>query len=863
MKRCSWLCVGLFLLVACGDDDRPPEGDAGTGDGAVIDTGPVPCATGTTMCGTECVDTQSSRAHCGECGTTCGAGEACIDGACGVICPSGQTVCEGACIDASSDRRHCGACGTACESGEICVEGTCELSCPAGQTLCGTACIDTTSDPRHCGACDAACESGAVCSESMCAVSCGADLTDCSAACVDVQSSPLHCGACDNACPAPAGGAGLCMAGTCRAVCDPLMGDCNADAADGCETTLATDVTNCGACGRTCSLPQAVAGCAAGACTVATCDTGYGDCDGSAANGCETDITSDPLSCGACGTVCAAGDRCVLGMCETPVGDTCANAVALSPGANTVMWNAVGLDYITSNPSCLTSGTSLSGPDVVLSYTAPADERVTIDFTKPSSTRWAAVVSGGACGTLTPELLCASDYSPTTFGGDFILAAGATAYIYVIDTDSGTARLDNPLMVNVAGADCSTPASVVSLAPASGTTTDTVSPTFTVTFDDRIDTTAGIVTISGDAGTSLSYDLSASPAEVSFSAVDTVMTIDPGIAFPPGEQLTITWSGLGGFCPSRPAIASPTWIVDVIAPPCVPGMGGVVGRTTTTFPTGISSLTEYYVAPDESPTGYVYVGGTGDLYRIPKSGGTAEDVEAAAGLTTSHLGYGMIIAGSNLYTLNDATTGTTGRIYRISTDGGTSFGIFNYATFPTAPTDDFRSGTVYGGRIYLLTEEDTASTPTQIWSMEADAASVPTTPTLDLEITGETDCTAIDRDTSFYYLVCGDPGDRVIRVPVAGGTPVLISDTIPVSTLNSGGLRGDDLDADGVFDVLYIQTEAAEVYYVCDPADASPYVDTLVSFGASTTSNYGMGFDRGADTLWTFDDDTRDFVTIE
>jgi hypothetical protein len=50
---------------------------------------------------------------------------------------------------------------------------------------------------------------------------------------------------------------------------------------------------------------------------------------------------------------------------------------------------------------------------------------------------------------------------------------------------------------------------------------------------------------------------------------------------------------------------------------------------------------------------------------------------------------------------------------------------------------------------------------------------------------------------------------------------------------------------------------------VCEPTGAAPYwVDVLVSFG-SGTSNYGLGFDRTAGTLWMFDDDTREFVSIE
>jgi hypothetical protein len=38
---------------------------------------------------------------------------------------------------------------------------------------------------------------------------------------------------------------------------------------------------------------------------VAACNAGFGDCDGMAANGCETNTTSSAQNCGSCGRVCA------------------------------------------------------------------------------------------------------------------------------------------------------------------------------------------------------------------------------------------------------------------------------------------------------------------------------------------------------------------------------------------------------------------------------------------------------------------------------------------------------------------------------------------------------------------------------
>jgi hypothetical protein len=93
-------------------------------------------------------------------------------------------------------------------------------------------------------------------------------------------------------------------------------------------TDLLSDPDNCGACGVSCVIPHGEGGCAEGACLLAACEDGWGDCDGDAQNGCETASEcvagSDcQTSCGSTGhTSCA--DACAP-VCVT-VAETC-NAV--------------------------------------------------------------------------------------------------------------------------------------------------------------------------------------------------------------------------------------------------------------------------------------------------------------------------------------------------------------------------------------------------------------------------------------------------------------------------------------------------------------------------------------------------------
>jgi hypothetical protein len=127
-----------------------------------------------------------------------------------------------------------------------------------------------------------------------------------------------HCGACNNACPSPANAIAGCTAGTCGiAACNGGFANCNNNPADGCEVNTSTSVNHCGACGNTCFTVNGTPACSNGQCFVAACNAGFANCNGNAADGCETNTNSDVNHCGACNNACGVGKACVNSTCVT------------------------------------------------------------------------------------------------------------------------------------------------------------------------------------------------------------------------------------------------------------------------------------------------------------------------------------------------------------------------------------------------------------------------------------------------------------------------------------------------------------------------------------------------------------------
>ena len=287
----------------------------------------------------------------------------CSAGTCGLVtCNAGFGDCDvdpttGCETGILSDESNCGQCGAACfvQNGvAACANGLCTddiLECFGDFDDCdldpANGCeTNVQADESNCGQCGAACfvQNGvAACANGLCTddiLECFGDFDDCDLdpanGCeTNVQADESNCGQCGAACFVQ-NGVAACSNGLCTddiLECFGGFDDCDLDPANGCETDILGDESNCGQCGAACFVQNGVAACSDGLCTddIIGCFAGFGDCDLDPANGCEHDLGNDPENCGDCGISCnvngtgtCANGTCSITSCD-PTFDSCDN----------------------------------------------------------------------------------------------------------------------------------------------------------------------------------------------------------------------------------------------------------------------------------------------------------------------------------------------------------------------------------------------------------------------------------------------------------------------------------------------------------------------------------------------------------
>jgi hypothetical protein len=285
--------------------------------------------------------------NCNGCGasfkcSTAGGTASCTSGACGIVCDSSHANCDtnianGCEVNIKTDINNCNACGTKCSTAggtPSCTNGVCGIVCGAGLGNCdgnlANGCeTSTTADVNNCGGCNVVCNSThgtASCASGTCSITCASGYGNCINGAADgcettFASDPAHCGNCTTACTY-AHASGVCNSGTCQlGTCDANYGNCDTQSSTGCEAALTT-TSNCISCGVTCTNANGTTTCGAGGCTP-TCNTGYMSCDSNANNGCEQNTGTDVNHCGGCTNVCSyanatpvcSGSACSMGTC--------------------------------------------------------------------------------------------------------------------------------------------------------------------------------------------------------------------------------------------------------------------------------------------------------------------------------------------------------------------------------------------------------------------------------------------------------------------------------------------------------------------------------------------------------------------
>ncbi len=257
-------------------------------------------------------------------------------------CVAPRAMCTAGCIDPQTDLSNCGSCENACaphaNATANCVAGACGMNCNPGFADCdgniANGCEANLSDPANCGACGITCSGGTpVCAQgtttNTCSSGCGVGQERCTNSCVDVAIDASNCGRCGNVCAAAHGTPG-CAGGNCTVLaCETGYADCNGNAADGCEVNTTSSTMNCGACGTVCpGGANAAAACVSGSCRL-NCTGSFRNCDTTVSNGCEVNAGNDVSNCGMCGTVCSfpnaaascSGGTCVRGNCNASFRD--------------------------------------------------------------------------------------------------------------------------------------------------------------------------------------------------------------------------------------------------------------------------------------------------------------------------------------------------------------------------------------------------------------------------------------------------------------------------------------------------------------------------------------------------------------
>lgn len=378
------MTVASLFLAACSGTGGVSFGDGGA-NATTTSGGSGGAATGGSTGTTTSSSTSSSTP------TGCQTNADCVNDAHGPICDGATGLCVG-CIPVDNPVLDCGIgawcvpgvgqCQAGCTADEDCPAMGAPLVCDLGSH----ACVGCVADDH--------CPVGSICVGGSCLPGCSdshpcnVGQSCCGQQCFDLINDENNCGACNTVCQALPHAQVVCQNGICQqGLCASGYADCNGDAADGCEINTIAD----GPC--TCA-PGESEPCylgAPGTAGVGPCKAGTRTCkpDGQGWSACMGQVLPQPEICfnnideNCDGTKDNAADldNDGWGACE---GDCNDNNALVNPGAFEVTYSLVDDDNNPQTPPIVVPGGN--GVDDDCDPTTPDD------------------IEPGACGTLSAKL---------------------------------------------------------------------------------------------------------------------------------------------------------------------------------------------------------------------------------------------------------------------------------------------------------------------------------------------------------------------------------------------------------------------------------------------------------------------------
>ncbi|MEM6370342.1 MAG: Ig domain-containing protein [Myxococcota bacterium] len=365
----------------------------------------------------------------------------------------------------------------------------------------------------------------------------------------------------------------------------------------------------------------------------------------------------------------------------------------------------------------------------------------------------------------------------------------------------------------------------------------------------------------GGTGGSYSWRISAGalPPGLSIDGTGTPSTDITGTPDTPGTySFTVEVTDFFGSTATR------SFTVVISLPPCGPNLGLQVGNTPTTIivDSTFSSATTG-VAADTSSTGFVYFVNDGStIDRFDKVTGVTEDVDALIpGFSALDTNY-IYIDGQDIYVTSDDTFCTNDCIWRVSSDAGMTWSLDVLGDFTTlAPNDDFNGMVVYDNTIFAITDDTIEA---ELYSMPASAG--PTTlPTLLGTFADLDECQGLAADDDYLYTLCDETSsgtiEGLVRIDRITFTyEIQQISPLSVTSATGGQLYADDFDGDGLADVIYLNGDSNNDYYVCEPTGPLPLFFNQLNAGGD---DEGMGFDPANRVIWQIDEGTTNAFSLD